>query len=155
MKRIATAGAILLSSLASISAGMAAQPPSPQELAAQAVATRQAVYKLLAFSNATLRPGATFDLDTAKANVARISMLAKMIPEVFAADTTAFSGLTTRANDSVWKDKADFTKLAADLDAAAQNALNTLNTKGADGAREVAGAIGQKCGACHDKYRHD
>jgi cytochrome c556 len=154
MKRIALTGAVLLSSLLSINA-MAAAQLSPQEQAAATVATRQAVFKLLAFSNGALRPGANFNLDAAKLATQRIAMLGGMIPAVFETNTSKVTGLTTRANDILWNSKADFDKLANDLVAGANEALNTLNTKGADGARDASQAIGQKCGACHDKFRHD
>jgi cytochrome c556 len=154
MKRIAFTGAVLLSSLISFNAVSAAEL-SPQEQAAQTVATRQAVFKLLSFANTALRPGANFNLDNAKAGVSRIAMLASMIPEVFATDTSSVSGITNRANDTIWKSKADFDKLAADLEAGAKDALSILNDKGADGARDATQAIGPKCGACHDKFRHD
>jgi cytochrome c556 len=154
MKRIALTGAVLLGSLISFNAVTAAEL-SPEEQAAADVATRQSVFHLLSFSNGALRPGANFNVDAAKVAAQRIALLGGMIPEVFAHDTSGTAGLTTRANDTIWASKADFDQLANDLVAGANEALNILNTKGAEGARDAVAAIGPKCGACHDKFRHD
>lgn len=80
-------------------------------------------------------------------------MLAGMIPQLFNNDTTKVAGLTTRASDTIWANKADFDKLAADLDAGAKAALEILNSKGEAGVRDAFGQIGPKCGACHDRFR--
>ena len=157
MKRIAFTGAVLLSSLMSFSV-MAAAPMSPEEQAAADVATRQAVFKLLAFNNgivgAMARPGGTFDAAAAKTALERVEMLSTMIPEVFAKDTRAFKGPKTAASDTIWDNKADLAKLAGDLGAAAKAAQATLAAKpSADGAKEIAAAVGPKCGACHDRFR--
>jgi cytochrome c556 len=77
-----------------------------------------------------------------------------MIPDLFAANTSA-AGVQSRSADTIWTAKADFDQLAHDLVAGANEALNILNTKGADGAREAVAAIGPKCGACHDRFRLD
>lgn len=156
MKRFATTGAFLLSSL--ISFNLAAAEPSPEEQAANAVAQRQAVFKLLSFSNAPLggmARGAAYDAEVAKKGTERVLMLAGMIPELFAADTRAVAGLTTRSADTIWDNQADFAQLAADLAAGAEEALNILNTQGEAGVRAAVAAIGPKCGACHDRFRLD
>jgi cytochrome c556 len=157
MKRIALTGAVLLSSLLSFNL-MAAQP-SPEEQAANAVATRQAVFKLLAFSNAPLggmARGGAYDADAAKLAAERVAMLAAMIPSLFEADTTSFTSIKTRASDTIWANQADFAKLAQDLADGANAALEILETQGEAGVREVVSqAIGPKCGACHDRFRLD
>jgi cytochrome c556 len=87
----------------------------------------------------------------------RVAMLASMIPEVTAADTSgpASAGIKTRASNTIWTSKADFDKLAADLGAGAAAALEILNTKGEAGVKDAVAAIGPKCGACHDRFRMD
>jgi cytochrome c556 len=154
MKRIAMTGALLLSSLFALNTFAA--EPSPEEQAANAVAQRQAVFKLLSFSNGALggmARGAPFDAAVAVKGTERVAMLAGMIPELFAADTTAFAGLTTRAADTIWANKADFDQLAADLATGAAAALEILNTQGEAGVRAAVAQIGPKCGACHDRFR--
>ncbi len=155
IKRIALTGAVLLSSLLSFNV-MAAAEQTPEEKAAADVANRQAVFKLLSVSNGALggmARGAPYDAAAAKLGVERVIMLAGMIPQLFNNDTTKVAGLTTRASDTIWANKADFDKLAADLDAGAKAALEILNSKGEAGVRDAFGQIGPKCGACHDRFR--
>ena len=157
MKRIAITGAFLLSSLLSISA-IAADAPTPEEKAATDIANRQAVFKLLSFANAPLggmARGGAYDAAAAKLAAERVAMLAKMIPDLFAADTTGpvSAGVTTRAADTIWANKADFDMLAADLGKGAAAALEILNTQGEAGVKDAVAQIGPKCGACHDRFR--
>lgn len=156
MKRIVLTGAVLLGSLLSLNA-MAAAEQTPEEKAAADVKTRQSIFQLLSFSNANgpagMARGVPFNIDGAKLGAERIKILAGMIPQAFAADTRGVAGLTTRASDTIWDNKADFDKLAADLEAGATQALEILNTKGEAGLRDAVGAIGPKCGACHDRFR--
>jgi cytochrome c556 len=155
MKRIALTGALLLSSL--VSFNTIAAELSPEQQAAANVANRQAVFKLLSFSNGVLggmARGAPYDAEAAVLATQRIEILAGMIPALFAADTTGVNhGATTRAADTIWGSKADFDQLAADLAASAVAAREILTTKGAEGVRDAVGQIGPKCGACHDRFR--
>jgi len=155
IKRIALTGAVLLGSLLSLNV-MAAAEQTPEEKAAADVANRQAVFKLLSVANGALggmARGAPYDAAAAKLGVERVIMLAGMIPQLFNNDTTKVAGLTTRASDTIWANKADFDKLAADLYAGAKAALEILNSKGEAGVRDAFGQIGPKCGACHDRFR--
>ena len=160
MKRIAITGAFLLSSLLSINT-IAANAPTPEEKAASDIATRQAVFKLLSFSNAPLggmaRGTTPFDADAAKAALERIAMLGGLIPEVFVPDTTGpeSEGVATRAADTIWANKADFDMLAADLVTGANAALEIINSQGEAGVRDAVASVGPKCGACHDRFRLD
>ena len=139
MKRIVMTGAVLLSSLISFNTIAAEQ--SPEQQAAAAVATRQAVFKLLSFSNGVLggmARGAPYDAEAAILATERIEILAGMIPALFAADTTAVNhGATTRASDLIWSSKADFDQLAADLAAGAVEARAALNARGAEALPDV------------------
>ena len=157
MKRIAMTGALLLSSLVSFNA--VAAELSPEEQAAAAVENRQAVFKLLSVANGVLggmSRGAPYDAEAAILATERVEMLACMIPGLFAAETTGVNhGAETRAADTIWGSKADFDQLAADLAAGAVQAREILTSKGEAGVREAVGAIGPKCGACHDRFRLD
>lgn len=153
MKRFLITGAAIIGSLISVNS----MAQMSEEDAAAAVAQRQAVFQLLAYSNGPLgmmARGAEYDEEAAIKGVERIIYLSEFIPEVFAADTTG-SGVDTRALDSIWGSKADFDGLAADLTAGAEAALEILQTQGADGVRAAIGEIGPKCGACHDRFRLD
>lgn len=157
MKRIALTGAVLLSSL--LSFNMMAAQPSPEEQAAANVANRQAVFKLLAVANGTLggmARGAPYDAAAAKLAVDRLQTLAGMIPELFAPDTTSFSGIQTRAATTIWANKADFDKMAQDLIDGANAMMALLETEADPNIRQTFGPnIGTKCGACHDRFRID
>jgi cytochrome c556 len=157
MKRIVMAGAIVLSSLVTFNTAVAAEL-SPEQQAAAATTTRQAVFKLLSFSNGVLggmQRGQPYDKDAAILATQRIEVLAGMIPAVFAADTTALKhgGAPSRASDTIWGAKADFDMLAADLAAAAVTARGILEEKGEAGVADAVRTIGPKCGACHDRFR--
>lgn len=157
MKRIVMAGAILLSSLVTFNTAVAAEQ-SPEQQAAAATTTRQAVFKLLSFSNGVLggmTRGQPYDKDAAILATQRIELLAGMIPAVFAADTTALKhgGAASRASDTIWGAKADFDMLAADLAAAAVAGRALIEEKGEAGVGEAVRTIGPKCGACHDRFR--
>ena len=157
MKKIAITGAFLLSSLLTITA-IAADAPTPEQKAATDIANRQAVFKLLSFSNGQLggmARGAPYNAEVAKAAAQRMAMLATMIPEVFAANTTGpvSAGIKTRAADTIFTSKADFDMLAADLNKGAMAALEILNTQGEAGVKDAVAQIGPKCGACHDRFR--
>ncbi|HTQ99278.1 MAG TPA: cytochrome c [Candidatus Acidoferrum sp.] len=149
MKRIALTGAVLLGAALSFNA-IAAAPPTPEEKAAADITDRQAVFKLLRLSNAALGAAARANnADAAKVALDRMQMLAKMIPEVLTSDTRAFKATKTRASDTIWDNKADFDKLAGDL----QATLKEVADKGAAGLASAAQTIGPKCGACHDRFR--
>jgi cytochrome c556 len=155
MKRILTTGALLLSSL--VSFNTLAAELSPEQQAAASIGNRQAVFKLLSVANGPLggmARGGAYDDAAAKLAAERVQMLAGMIPALFTADTrNVNSGVLSRANSSIWDNRADFDALAADLAAGAASALEILGARGAEGVRDAVGAIGPKCGACHDRFR--
>ncbi len=153
MKRIILVSAAILSML--ISFNTLAQRMSPEEQAEAAVETRQAVFKLLAFSMGPLQGmarGGDFDQAAAVEALERIQTLAPMIPEVFANDTTAYD-FETRALNGIWSDMDGFASAANDLSAGAAAAMNIINSEGADGVRQAIQQVGPTCGACHDAYR--
>ena len=155
MKRIAITGAFLLSSLFTLNA--AAQLSGDD--AAKAVADRQAVFKLLSVSNAPLGAmarGGEFDAEAATLAAERVATLAGLIPQLLEPNTAGYEQPNPgryAAADTIWDNKADFDQLAADLAAGAEEALGILESQGADGVRAAVGAIGPKCGACHDRFR--
>jgi cytochrome c556 len=132
------------------------------DAAAKAVADRQALFKQIADANAPLgamaRPGGVYNAEAALKAVDTIASLAGKIPAAFVPNTTGYKQPNPgkyAANDSIWSSKADFDKLAADAVAGAKQARELLSAQGAAGLRPALQAIGQKCGACHDRYRVD
>lgn len=155
MKKIMLTGALLMGSLVSFSA--AAAEMSEEEMQQKAVVDRQAVFKLLSAGMGPLggmARGGEYDADLALLSAERIALLAGFLPEMFAMDTSG-SGIESRSQDSIWGSLDDFNSLAADLTEGANTAIGILNAQGADGIRGAVGAIGQKCGACHDRFRTD
>lgn len=153
MKHLFATGALLLGSLASVTA--LAQPTA--EEAAAAVQTRQGLFHVLAFSNSPLglmARGAEFDQEAALAGIDRVAMLAELIPEVFAVDTSA-ADIESRSAQHLWQSKSDFDNLAFNLRDGALAARKIIEEQGAAGVRNAVREIGPKCGACHDRYRLD
>ena len=136
-----------------------APPPTPEQVAASSTATRQAVFKLLAFNmapiNGMARNTVEFDAAVAQRNALRVAALAPMIPEVFAANDTRSFDVTTEALPIIWDNMDDFRAKAAALEEAA----NTFAAVAAGGDRAATiGAIrafGSTCGNCHREYRVD
>ena len=153
MKRIIRTGAVLLGSLLTYNA--TAQDLS-QEDAQEAFETRHAVFELLSFSNAPLGQmarGGEFNQEAAIQAAERVAVLAGMIPELFAVDTSGANVEGTRAADTIWQNKADFDALAMDLQEGAMAAVGILQNQGASGVRAAVQEIGPRCGACHDRFR--
>lgn len=156
-KMVVGVGAIALTSAMMYTAS-AQEAPTPEQQAASATATRQAVFKLLAFNmapiNGMARNTVEFDAALAERNARRVAALAPMIPELFAADTRNFS-VTTEALPKIWDNMDDFRAKAAALEEAA----NTFAALAAGGDRNatIAGvrAFGSTCGNCHREYRVD
>lgn len=157
-KMIVGAGAIAMASAVMYSAS-AQEAPTPEQQAASATATRQAVFKLLAFNmapiNGMARNTVEFDAALAERNALRVAALAPMIPELFAANDTRNFSVSTEALPIIWDNLDDFRAKAAALEEAA----NTFAALAAGGDRNatIAGirAFGSTCGNCHREYRVD
>lgn len=151
MKRILATGALIVGSVMSLNA-MAQQAPSAEDL----IKRRQSVFQLLSFANGPMggmARGGEFDKDAAIQGYQRMSMLADMIPGLFADDTSG-SGAATRALDSIWGNPDDFASKAGDLKSAAEAAIAALEG-GETEMRGLVGSVGRTCGGCHDAYRAD
>lgn len=149
--------AVLCTALVSTSA--AQEGPSPEEQAANATATRQAVFKLLGFNmgaiGAMARGRIDFDAAIAERNARRIAALAPMIPEVFAAMDTREFEVETEALPIIWDNMDEFAGNAQKL----VDAANTFADIAAGGDQEATmgglRAFGGTCGNCHDSFRED
>jgi cytochrome c556 len=151
-------GALLLIPLFSF----AAAAPLSGDAAAKAVAARQDLFKQIAEANAPLgamaRPNGVYNAEVAQKATETIATLAAKIPAMFEPNTAGYKPAKPgkyAANDSIWANKADFDKLAADAVAGAKQAGEILKTQGAAGVRGAVQEIGKKCGACHDRFRVD
>jgi cytochrome c556 len=158
MKRLMTLGlaaALTAASFATIAAEPA--PPSPEQVANNAITTRQGVFKLISYNfgpiGGMMRQRVPFDAALVAKNSARIEVLAGMIAELHQNDTRKAGTAKTAALDAVWTGSADFKAKADDLVKA--SAALTAAAKGGDqkATLDAAGAVGKACGSCHDSYR--
>lgn len=150
-----SAAALLVSSLVFTSY---AQDMTPEERAAAAVDQRKSLFKTIRYNLvpiAGMAQGAPFDAEVAERNARRIAVMATMIPEMLAVDTSDFDNIDTTALDSIWDNQSDIaTKAQALIDNA--NAFADAAATGDMGATLGAfRAFGGSCGNCHDTYRVD
>ncbi len=129
--------------------------PNPDQAAA---GYRQALMTVIAGNLGPVagmaRDRVPYDAAVATKNVERVAVLSTMVTDAFARDTSAATTLEkNEASPDIWKQKADFDKLANDIKAKADAALAAV--KGGDQAKAKAalGELGSACGTCHDKYR--
>ena len=135
-----------------------AQDMTPEEQAAAAVDQRKSLFKTIRYNLgpiAGMAQGAPFDAEVAERNARRIAVMATMIPEMLAVDTSAFDNIETTALDSIWDNQDDIAaKAQALIDNA--NAFADAAATGEMGATLGAfRAFGGSCGNCHDTYRVD
>ena len=135
-----------------------AQDMSPEEQAAAAVDQRKSLFKTIRYNLgpiAGMAQGAPFDAEVAERNARRIAVMATMIPEMLAVDTSAFDNIETTALDSIWDNQNDIaTKSQTLIDNA--NAFADAAATGEMAATLGAfRAFGGSCGNCHDAYRVD
>ena len=135
-----------------------AQDMTPEEQAAAAVDQRKSLFKTIRYNLgpiAGMAQGAPFDAEVAERNARRIAVMATMIPEMLAVDTSAFDNIETTALDSIWDNQDDIAaKAQALIDNA--NAFADVAATGEMGATLGAfRAFGGSCGNCHDTYRVD
>jgi len=135
-----------------------AQDMTPEERAAAAVDQRKSLFKTIRYNLvpiAGMAQGAPFDADVAERNARRIAVMATMIPEMLAVDTSDFDNIETTALDSIWDNQSDIaTKSQTLIDNA--NAFADAAATGDMGATLGAfRAFGGSCGNCHDTYRVD
>ena len=154
---------ILVSALCVAASGLlfvasAQNDMTPEQVAAAAVAQRKALFQTIVYN---LRPiggmaqGAPFDAEVAERNARRIAVMATMIPEMLAVDTSDFDNIDTTALDIIWDNQDDIaTKAQALIDNA--NAFADAAATGDFGqAMGAFRAFGGSCGNCHDTYRVD
>ena len=150
---------VALCALAPVAAVIAQDAPqSPEQVAEQAVLTRQGLLKVMGMYMAPLggmlKNKVPFDAAVATKSATHIAELGGMIPDVFTFDTRNKTSAKTKAQDGVWTNQADFKQKADDLVKAA-TALQEAAKGGDKGATlKAAGAVGKACGACHDNYRN-
>jgi cytochrome c556 len=142
---------------------MAASQPSRADdaVAAQkAIDIRQSVLKLMGWNfSPTIGPMMAgkikYDPAVVQKDSARLEALAPMLPDAFATDTHAVSGLKTKARAGIWTNMADFTAKDEDLVKAVQHLSAVAKTADEQAFQQAAKAVSNACRACHDSYRDD
>ena len=135
-----------------------AQDMTPEEQAAAAVDQRKSLFKTIRYNLgpiAGMAQGAPFDAEVAERNARRIAVMATMIPEMLAVDTSTFDNIETTALDSIWDNQDD---IAAKAQALIDNANAFADTAATGEMGATLGAFrafGGSCGNCHDTYRVD
>ena len=131
--------------------------PSPEEQAA-AVDQRKSLFKTIRYNLAPIAgmaQGAPFNAQVAERNARRIAVMATMIPEMLAVDTSAFDDIETTALDIIWENQDD---IAAKAQALIDNASAFADAAATGDMGSTLGAFrafGGSCGNCHDTYRVD
>jgi len=127
-----------------------------RQRAAVAVATRQGLFRLLAFVMQPLtrmtQDAVPFDEQRVEQSADRLQQLASLIPEVFRSDTHT-SDASTAALDSIWATPDDFAAKAEDLSNAANVLAAAAAARDRDAALKAIRQIGTACAACHASYR--
>ncbi len=90
----------------------------------------------------------TFDANAAQLAASGIADHAAKVPALFEAPET---DPKSEALPAIWDNFGDFTRISADLEAAATQAASSMATAG-DLAQAMA-TIGATCSACHKSYR--
>lgn len=132
--------------------------PTPEQRAQRAYETRDSLFKVLGASfgpvGGMLRNPSSFNAAAAQTSAARVEVLAGMIKEMTALDTSKIV-TTSEARPIVWTERADFDKKADDLVKAATAFKVAAATGDQAATLKAAGAVGGACKSCHDKYRDE
>lgn len=159
VKRIIGIGLVVAVTAGLVTVSAQQPEPTPEQIAAQATETRQALFKVLFYNLGTIsgmaRGTVEFDAAVAERNANRIAALAPMIPEMFAANDTRAFDVETEALPIIWDRMDEFQEKANNL----VNAANTFAATASTGDRNaiIGGirAFGGTCGNCHDTFRVD
>lgn len=139
-----------------IFSGSASQTP-PQRAQA-AISTRQGLFRLLGVviqPLSLMRAGRIpLDMQSARSSTHRLQVLSAMIPDVFVSDTRALD-VSSRAQDLIWTQPADFESKADALTAAADVLAETLTSGDEADTRKAITQVELACDACHDVYRRN
>jgi cytochrome c556 len=156
MNRMSKLGLATLGSVSLLSSAMAQNaPPTPQQRAEMAVATRQGLFHVQGFvfgPVGAMLKDAPFDAALVQKEAERIGFTASLIPEVFQLDTRAFQ-VKTQARAEIWTKMADFEQKAKNLQTAASELESVAKTGERSATLKAAEKVGQACKGCHDDYR--
>lgn len=147
----ATSVALLVAACGGSGGGGAVVEDSP---AGRAYTFRHAVMELVAAKNAVLGGMSRGEIPDDQARFTKAATdlvaLAGMATEGFETEGIVAG---SRALPDIWTNMSDFNQKAADFQSAARAVAEAAVGGNFQGAKELAGGIGQTCGACHRPYR--
>ena len=157
-KNVALVSALLKLGSGLVFTAFAQDAPGPEEQAAATIDQSKSLFKTLRYNLgpiAGMAQGAPFNAEVAERNARRIAVMATMIPEMLAVDTSAFDDIETTALDIIWENQDD---IAAKAQALIDNASAFADAAATGDMASTLGAFrafGGSCGNCHDTYRVD
>lgn len=148
-------GGTLVASTA-LSQGAGGPAPDPNRAAQQAVDVRQSVMTLISWNFGPLggmpRGQVEYDAERVQLSADRLSVLAPMISEAFAMDTSA-TDIETTALPAVWENQDAFNDKASTLLDAVVQLKSAADADDQEASLAAIGALGQTCRSCHDEFR--
>lgn len=136
-----------------LAAALPAAAPAPVTIGAdQAVAERQAAFRMSAVTFGALKAIAESGGDPAKAAfpASGLAAWAKALPGAFPAGSNV---APTEALPTVWSDAAGFASAAGAYQAATARLVVAAKAGDAAGLKAAVEETGKACGTCHDSYR--
>jgi len=154
LKNTARIGALAL--LTTVAMAQSAPPaPSP---AKRAVDERKAIYTLVGANfrplGEALQGRAPYNPTELRKRAARLALLAELAADAYP-DVSNAGPDATRAKAEIWSSRAEFDTRLADFVKHTQALSQVVGkeTAASDAFKEAAGAVGQDCKGCHDKFR--
>lgn len=123
----------------------------------KAIEQRQALFKEIktAFEPVgdMVKKKIAYDAAVVQGSAAKLATLAPKIPDAFAVDTHAVTGVKTKARENIWTSMPDF-KAKSDALVKSIEALAAAGKSGDEKAlRPAFAGVGKACSACHDSYK--
>ena len=129
---------------------------SAQDRAAQQTKLRQSVFTVLGAQvtpmGAMASGRAPYDAAAFELAAQRAAFMATITPDMFAAGSVASN---SKAKPEIWRNKADFDKLMADLVDKSAALSQAAKSGSLETVRPAFAALAGTCKACHDKYKLD
>ena len=123
----------------------------------RAIEQRQALFKEVEKNfnpiGDMLKRKAKYDPAVVQDSVAKLEPLARKIPDAFAVDTHATTGVKTKARENIWSNLPDFKARSEELSKALAGLSAAAKTGDEKAFRPAAVAVGKACSGCHDNYK--
>jgi adenylosuccinate lyase len=146
--------AIIIVAMVTIGIVIARNRPSADQ---EAIDYRQALMTVIDGQMAPLllmqQGQAPFNAALLRAHAGHLAVLAGMIPEAFARNTSTNRKLESAALPYVWSDQADFLRGVQRFQASAEALRRTADSGEQSALRQAIGAVNAQCDQCHRSFR--